>query len=383
MILPKLNFPRRPKRVTLIAAIPCQQGFVIAADSQETIPFFDGLTYIEYRKTVQKIIPKEIGEFSYIVAGAGHADLIDTFIEVLDRELARKPSGNTVADFAEYVEQTLAKFYKKDVALCPSEDKEFQLFIAAVPIQGGDYGVWVQKKVRLIPVIQGELIGHRESLYVNVIRRLCKANMTIEQGVSAAVYALTIAEQTSNSVRGPMSVAIVRPYGIQMENQDYIDTLGKHLKAYEKQTSQLLLACSDTSISVPDLEDAIEAFKQTSLALHRDQIDRWAQSGNPDVFGLMGARKLPNVPITLPLDEKDKLTVEHDRAVIEKVREQKKGDEAWVKEHGTEFLTKAVKCSKCQMEFEAKMPCSGPHAHCLTTVCPHCQELQIIEWDAV
>ena len=50
MIPPKqLNFPRRPKRVTLIAAIPCQYGFVVAADSQETVPFFDGVNYIEYR----------------------------------------------------------------------------------------------------------------------------------------------------------------------------------------------------------------------------------------------------------------------------------------------------------------------------------------------
>jgi hypothetical protein len=227
------------------------------------------------------------------------------------------------------------------------------------------------------------LIGHKESFYVNIIKRLCKDNMTIEQGVLAAVYALTIAEQTSNSVRGPMSVAIVRPYGIQMENQDYIDTLGKHLKSYEKQISQLLLACSDPSVSVPDLEDSIEAFKLTSLALHRKQIDRWAQSGNSDVLGLMGVRKLPNVPITLPMDEEGQVIVEHDRAAIQKSRESQNADANWVKEHGTEFLTKTVKCSKCQLEFEARTLCTGPHAHCLATVCPQCQEPQNVEWDAV
>ena len=385
MLSPNLKLPprmRRPNRVTLIAAIPCRHGFVVAADSQETVPVFDGVEYIEYRKTVQKIVPKEIGGFSFLVAGAGHADLIDSFIEVLDRKLAAEP-GQTLADFVGRVEQALGRFYKNDVARCPSEDKEIRLFIAAVPVNGGDYGVWVQKNVRLSPVTQGELIGHKESLYVNIIKRLCKDDMTIEQGVLAAVYALTIAEQTSNSVRGPMHVAIVRPYGIQMENQDYIDTLGKRLKAYEKQISQLLLACSDTSISVPELEDSIEEFKQTSLGLHREQIDRWAQSGDADVFGLTGARKLPKFGVTLSLEPKSKPVIEHDRKTIEKARERQKANDLWVKEHGTEFLIKTVKCSKCQLEFEARMPCSGPHAHCLTTACPQCQELHIVEWDAV
>jgi hypothetical protein len=159
--------------------------------------------------------------------------------------------------------------------------------------------------------------------------------------------------------------------------------LGKHLKAYEKQISHLLLACSDTSISVPELEDSIEEFKQTSLALHRDQIDRWAKSDNVDVFGFTGARKLPKFGVTLSLEPNSKPVIEHDRQTVEKARERQRADEAWVKEHGTEFLTKTVKCSKCQLEFEAKAPCSGSYGYCLFTSCPHCNEPHTVEWGAV
>jgi len=177
-----------------------------------------------------------------------------------------------------------------------------------------------------------------------------------------------------------MSVAVVRPYGIFMEDAEYIEAMGKRLAVYEKQISKIFLACSDTSIAVPDLEDAVNTFKQTSLALHRDQIDKWAQADMPGgVFGVAGGvRRVPNVPMVLTDD--GKWFIEHDRQAIQKARDEQKERDEWVKNSGIEFLTAAIQCSKCQHKFEAKMPCGGPHDHSFTGSCPNCTAGYQVSW---
>ena len=63
--------------MTLISAWRCNEGYVLCADSQETVA--------DYRATVQKITPLAMGNYQVIVAGSGAADLIESFGIVLQR----------------------------------------------------------------------------------------------------------------------------------------------------------------------------------------------------------------------------------------------------------------------------------------------------------
>src|SRR5271170_5809125 len=74
---PRKFFPRR--RVTLIPAWACNGGFVIHADSGENCG--------DFRRTVQKIVPKDMGQLRVVVAGAGIGDLIEGFIDCLKERL--------------------------------------------------------------------------------------------------------------------------------------------------------------------------------------------------------------------------------------------------------------------------------------------------------
>jgi len=269
--------------VTLIAAIPCRDGFVLAADSQETVSCWDGTQSVDYRRTVQKITPRDMGVLSVIVAGSGNASLIDSFIPVLERKLSAESSDN-LKDFVCCTEKVLADFYQADVALCPDADKTLKMFIAAVPKKTGECGVWLQKNVRLCPIADAELVGWEEALYVNSMKRFYSRDMTLQQGVLAAIYVLTIAEQTSNYVRGPMVVGVVKKNGMWMEKDEYVSAMTKRLHAYEQQVNDIFLACADTSIHGYQLEEKIKTFSQSAVELHKRHIDENVDSLTPNVL---------------------------------------------------------------------------------------------------
>jgi len=236
------------------------------ADSQETVGY--------YRKTVQKITPESMGKFHVIAAGSGPGDLIDSFIIRLRRAFEADTSTE-ISHFVEVTERTLADFYAFDVSLSslPDDDKFFKFIFAASCPSTGTYGAWFSANVTLCPMQSFELAGWDEPLYVNVGRRFYTKGISIAQAVLAGVYLMTIAEGTSQYVRGPISVAIIRDNGIWMEDADYITEMEARLRDYEQKINQVFLACADTSIHVHNLEAMLTDFATAALALHRGHID--------------------------------------------------------------------------------------------------------------
>jgi hypothetical protein len=274
---PKPRWASRRRHMTLIAAIPCQHGVVLAADTQETVSVCNGHEWVEYRRTIQKIVPRDMGGFSVVVAGTGNAALIDSFILVLERKLATV-SGVALTDFVSSTEDALSDFYGTDVALWPDENDRFvKMIFAAAPKIGGDSGVWLQKHIRLSPLVAPELVGVEESLYDNTLKRVCGDGPAVQQGILAALYVLTMAEQTSNSVRAPMTVVVIRPNGIWPEREEYVETMTERLRAYEKHLSAIFMACADTSVSPKTLEKQLNEFASNAISLHTAQIQRVAQ----------------------------------------------------------------------------------------------------------
>ena len=205
--------------------------------------------------------------------------------------------------------------------------------------------------------------------------------MTIPQAILAGVYLQSIAEETSNYVKSPIFIAVVNGDGIVLEDKAYARRIEDRIKAFESKINQVFLACADTTISSPMLEDALDGFRQSALDLHRDHIDEIARKASALDFAHGNPlRKLPFVPMRM-LDAGG-FAVEHDREAIEQNDAKQKANVEWVKKNGIEFLEKTVRCLKCGGEFDAKMPCSGPHAHALTTSCPQCNEVQIVRWEA-
>lgn len=206
--------------MTLIASIRCDDGIVIAADSQETITDPNGNSY---RRSVQKISPFSLPTVKAVVAGGGNGNLIDAFIVKFRRHLEATPISS-IGQFVGETEAALAKFYVNDVAACPDKDKEIDLVIGAYVPGSKEYNVWRSAYAALVPVEDRQpiLVGWEEDIYYRTIDRLCFLGMTLPQAILASIYTLIVAEDTSNYVRGPMSVVLLSRNGVFEEPPEEI-----------------------------------------------------------------------------------------------------------------------------------------------------------------
>ena len=259
--------------MTLIAAWRCANGIVIHADSQETVPVPVGTEWVDYRKAVQKIRPKRMGPFNVVAGGSGNGRLIESFIIRLERTLSAASDAANLADFVTLFESELARFYELDIAL--AEDKSMTFVVGAYCTLTGEYDAWVTEHLTLRRISDDgpELVGWDEALYDTVADRLYTRGMSIHQAVLSGIYLLTIAESTSNYVKGPFSVAVIRDNGIWMEPDDYIKLVQNRLEEYEQWINRVFLACADTSIFVSDLESFLSEFSRAAVDLHRQHID--------------------------------------------------------------------------------------------------------------
>ena len=256
----------RRKRVTLIAAIRAEDGIAICADSQETITNSEGH---EYRRSVQKITPIDTGgALELSIAGAGDADLIDSFIAVFSRKLKGTNIPNLQV-FVDYFEAQLNDFYRVDVPLA-GDDKSFILFVVASIPTTREYEVWTSKQARLKPLGKADLIGWDESLYYRSIDR--HQGIGVAQAVLTAIHTITIAEETSNCVRSPFVVAVVNDNGIAIEDPSYVDMLRARLVEYEKRLNAVFLACADTSVHKDTLNERLSAFAKEATQLHENYM---------------------------------------------------------------------------------------------------------------
>jgi 20S proteasome alpha/beta subunit len=302
--------------MTLIAAWKCKDGTVMCADSQETVG--------DYRRSVQKITPKEMGNFEVIVAGSGNPSLIESFIIVLERQV-KKSKYTAVEEFEALAEHTLERFYRHDVHLCTDEDKTMQLFIAAVSnVKPYTYEVWVTENIRLRKIDPGcELIGWEKPLYSSIVKRFYHPDMETIQAFLAGIYLFALAETTSNYIGGPTSIAHIWPGGISMQYPEYIESTGRRLKDYEQKVNNIFLACADSSIHVHKLEEMLVEFSRDALLLHRHHLDQTINAMRLE--DLMKANEaLPKLPVgtVATLYGDGKIRMEHDPEVIKKKHEE-------------------------------------------------------------
>jgi hypothetical protein len=121
----KLFGRRGVKRMTIAAGIPCADGIVMCADSQET--------YGDFKWPVKKLAlpPATIGDFSILISGAGFCSAIDTAThKIFERTAMSAPSYTHTIHI---IEEVLKEIHEKDLPCYPTHDKEslqFRLLIA-------------------------------------------------------------------------------------------------------------------------------------------------------------------------------------------------------------------------------------------------------------
>src|SRR5258708_37768235 len=78
----KLLAAKDSRRMTYIAAFPCKEGFVLCADTQETV--------VDHKYYVEKLSVAGDGVYPIAIGGAGSGELIDALAQEITEDLLRE-----------------------------------------------------------------------------------------------------------------------------------------------------------------------------------------------------------------------------------------------------------------------------------------------------
>lgn len=256
---------RRRKRVTLIAAVRCDDGIAIAADAQETVG--------PHRRSVQKIAPFEFANCKVIIAGAGNGDLIYAFRTFLQTKFP--PEGvNGIVDFVPEMETILREFYGTVVGSYSGDNKDLYLFVAASIAEVGQYDAWLNNNTCVLSRLDtSALIGWDETLYYRNLAKLSSPHIPLAHAVLVAVHTLVVAEDMATYVQGPMSVSVVSRRGIFEELETDVKAVTERLRDYEDRLQHLFLLYSDVTTSSIKFKEQLEEFSKSAVALRETHVE--------------------------------------------------------------------------------------------------------------
>lgn len=252
--------------MTLIAGFKCADGYVICADSQETVG--------SYRATRQKLVPIAVGKVQMAIAGSGDGDLIDAFVG----RFSQKYQQSEIAELDSAVQvfkDDLLAFVKEKKVKIRKIDSTFRFLLGAYSEKDKKCRLWKTITGDPIEVTDYALVGVEDERYEYAARNFYRAGMPISQGVFLGLYLMWLAEQTSNYVKAPISVGILKDNGLYFEDSKKINSIDQKVRLFTAQFEAQFLACSDTGLQGEEFGNRLKEFGKTVVQFRRDYIEEW------------------------------------------------------------------------------------------------------------
>jgi hypothetical protein len=267
MIAPKhLSQRRSRKTVTLVAGFKCDQGFVICADSQETAG--------DYRVSRLKLNPWQAGHFSIAMAGSGNnGELLDSFEVRLKRNLDSARELRSIDALKEFIEHEILDFRKTEAKVFPKRDQQMRFIIGANSASESRCAMWSTSASRLADVDTYALVGFEDERYEYAISNLFRSDITIAQGIFLGLYVMWLAEQTSNYVKSPITVAVLKNGLVESQPKKKIEALLARVKIFSSQFESFFLACPDTGIQPTEFAGKLKEFIDTIWSLRKEYVE--------------------------------------------------------------------------------------------------------------
>ncbi len=293
--------------MTLIAGFKSDEGYVLCADSQETVAIGTGKSKAEYRVTCQKIVPERFGNFELAIAGSGTGEVIDGFIQRL-RDNMQGLQVSSLNSLKEYLQHELRDFQRTEVAAYPASARRFALIIAARSCDDNSCMMWFSNVARLTGIYTCKLIGHEDARYVDAMESLYpNAGATIAQCILLGLY--------PNYVGNPINVVVIKGSGSYLQDAERVTRLQQRVTLFHAQFDNIFLACADTGLQPDIFKAKIKEFLETIATLRRDSVEEWAGEAAEKGFDKMIEQwaDAPAGTLVIPLA----MTPEQQRGVME------------------------------------------------------------------
>jgi hypothetical protein len=257
--------------VTLIAAFRCDQGAVICADSQETVG--------DYRVAVDKIKPRDAGQYEIVIGGAGASGpLIDRFSLDLERAVAGWESGLAIEEIENHLGSLLQTFQSSHVKNSTYKSEEFAFLVCIKDKTQQRVDLWELRDTAVLPVETYSLIGWDEPLYKHEVGWLYRGTPSTAQAVQLGLRLFSMAKATSNYIGGPTQVIIARDNGVHLEDEKDIQELEERVEQFNEALADLVLACPDLSINQDAFRELLAVFRDTVLSLREYYLHSTAET---------------------------------------------------------------------------------------------------------
>lgn len=278
--------------MTLIAAFRCtaatDSGVVICADSQES--------YGAYKVTVDKIKPREAGNYDLVIGGSGNtAALIDGQADFIERLISKWPCGITEEQGRESLEEIVIAYHERHVKFYPAnfEDKLLTFLVCARSKTAGDVYLWKTDGTTAATVTNYDLIGWDEPLYRNEVQRLYQSGISASQATLIGLHLLSVGDATNRYISDPFQVIALSKHRVLTEHPDNIKALEKKVKSFNQMLSKLIISTPDLSVSDDKFNAALQKFREEILGL-REAVSGY--SGYSSVGGRFILAEPPFVP---------------------------------------------------------------------------------------
>ncbi|HTY83900.1 MAG TPA: hypothetical protein VMB19_06765 [Silvibacterium sp.] len=226
------------------------------------------------RVTRQKLVPIAVGKVAMAIAGSGDGDLIDAFVG----RLSQKYQHSEIAELdsaAQILKHELIAFAKEKKVRIRKIDDTFRFLVGARSEKDSKCRLWRTIIGDPIEVTDYALIGVEDERYEYAVQNLYRLGMPISQGVFLGLYLMWLAEQTSNYVKAPVSVAILKENGLYFEDQNKVNSIDQKVRLFTAQFEAQFLACSDTGLQGEEFGNRLKEFGKTVVRFRRDFIEKW------------------------------------------------------------------------------------------------------------
>jgi hypothetical protein len=260
--------------MTLIAAFRCEAdgspAVVICADSQET--------YGNYKVTVDKIKPRDAGNFDLVVGGSGNIGaLIDGLANAIERNISHWESGFTEEAGRQQIERVLLAYHAKQVSLYPAKDDEKELrFLVCIRDKAtSQIHLWKTDGTTAETVSDYALLGWQEPAYDHEVKWLYRKGFWVAQAVLLGVRLFTIS-RNSLYIGGPTQVIVVRDNGMHLQNPKNVELLEERAESFSHALARVVLACPDGSIHQGEFKALFAVFEDEVFKLRDYYLNKTA-----------------------------------------------------------------------------------------------------------
>src|ERR1044072_7489437 len=270
---PEITRHRQRKRMTLIAAFRYQHGFVVVSDSQETHYYpseVAGAPPREYRVQVDKVKPQLAGDWIVVAGGAGDdGPRIDRCERHLMREITGWQDG-PLQDFE--IETRLTQFFSAHITAYP---QQVDFLICLKHKDEKRVTLWQVRDDVVNPKDSYLLVGWDERIYDHEIRWLFRPGSWLNNAVLMGIRLFTMAEATSNTIKGPFRVvAVDKENGAREYPPEIISELQRRVEPFNEALASVILNASDMSIHDAGLIESFAVFEDEILNLRERFLGR-------------------------------------------------------------------------------------------------------------